>query len=290
MQALVHGTVSSLTMLTPSLRLSRVTIPPTLNKITRRGISSKVPTHLVFGANTDVGKTVITAGLVQSSAVASSSTSSAVHYIKPLQCGGSDQSFVESHLINVAKTPAASKVTTHTLFSWETPASPHVASRIEGLPVSDRQVLKALESCLDEINNTTKGTSDGSNTDSIWIETAGGVLSPSAASPDNKDSHHACGIVASDDESLSWGWATQADLYRPLQSNIPVVLVGDGRLGGISATLSSLESLILRGYEISGLIILETEDFKDNAPAIREYANRCVSFDLDLRAVVYNRP
>ncbi len=37
----------------------------------------------------------------------------------------------------------------------------------------------------------------------------------------------------------------QVDLYRPLR--LPAILVGDGRLGGISSTLSSLDSLQLRG-------------------------------------------
>ena len=37
----------------------------------------------------------------------------------------------------------------------------------------------------------------------------------------------------------------QADIYRPLR--LPVLLVGDSRLGGITATLSAYESLALRG-------------------------------------------
>lgn len=40
----------------------------------------------------------------------------------------------------------------------------------------------------------------------------------------------------------------QADIYRPLR--LPVVLVGDGRLGGISATIAAYEALISRGYEV----------------------------------------
>jgi dethiobiotin synthetase len=38
----------------------------------------------------------------------------------------------------------------------------------------------------------------------------------------------------------------QSELYRPFR--LPVVLVGDPKLGGISATLSALESLLIRGY------------------------------------------
>lgn len=204
-------------------------------------LASNSQTHFIFGANTDVGKTVISAGLVRASG-------GTAHYIKPLQCGGSDQSFVKKHAPNVSSTT--------TLFEWESFASPHVASRKERKPISDQQVLSALTDALADLPSPSK----------IWIETAGGVLSPSCASPDNRTARHA------HDDELSWGWVTQGDLYQPLQGVGPVVLVGDGRLGGISATLSSLESLLIRGYEVSGIVLLETG--YANQRAIQEYATR----------------
>jgi dethiobiotin synthetase/adenosylmethionine--8-amino-7-oxononanoate aminotransferase len=188
-----------------------------------------------------VGKTVITAGLIRASG-------GTAHYIKPLQCGGSDEGFIKNYAPSVASTI--------TLFEWESPASPHVASRKEGKPISDQQVLSALENCLANIPSPSKK----------WIETAGGVLSPSSASPDNRLARHA------HDDELSWGWVTQADLYQPLLGVGSVVLVGDGRLGGISATLSSLESLLVRGYDVSGIVLLETG--YANQRAIQEYASR----------------
>lgn len=165
-------------------------------------------THIIFGANTDVGKTVITAGLIRASGTET-------NYVKPLQCGGSDQSdqkFIERHATNVSSTT--------TLFKWETPASPHYASRIENKPVSDQQVLTAVNDCLGNLRGNFH-----------WIETAGGVLSPSSASPDNCQTHHAKG------KDSSWGWVTQADLYRPFIGMSSVVLIGDGRLGGIRYVL-----------------------------------------------------
>ena len=50
------------------------------------------------------------------------------------------------------------------------------------------------------------------------------------------------------------------------------MLVGDGRLGGISATLSAMESLLIRGYDIAGMVVPETG--YDNASALRDYASR----------------
>lgn len=55
--------------------------------------------------------------------------------------------------------------------------------------------------------------------------------------------------------------ASQADAYRPLR--LPVVLVGDSRLGGISSTISSYESLLLRGYDINSILIFEDDYYRN---------------------------
>lgn len=221
--------------------------------------------HLIFGANTDVGKTVISAGLVRASLADRGENSTSVHYIKPLQCGGSDQAFVESHQSLAANN---GRLRCQTLFSWDTPASPHLAARKENAPKSDIEVLTSLRTAIEDICSQQSSSSSSSPTSTStisWIETAGGVLSPSSSSPDNSSSRHASGAD-------KWGWLTQGDLYQPLMRMAPVVLCGDGKLGGISATLSSLESLIVRGYNVVGIVMLETG--YDNVSAIREYAAR----------------
>ena len=202
--------------------------------------------HLIFGANTDVGKTVITAGLVRASR-----GFNGAHYIKPLQCGGSDQNFVKKHAPNET-------VSATTLFEWESPMSPHAASRKENLPVSDEQVLTALDRCLHNLRADHPPLP-------CWIETAGGVLSPSSSSPMNRQSWHAT-------NNVGWGWVTQGDLYSRFKKDMDVVMIGDGRLGGISATLSTLEALLSRGYNVTGLVLIEAGYSNQNA--IREYASR----------------
>lgn len=216
-------------------------------------VSKNVRTHFIFGANTDVGKTVLSAGLCRTTP-----SDHDVYYVKPLQCGGSDERFVQKH---------APRTIAKTLYNWQTFSSPHTASRKEQLPVSDTQVQSTLNQHLAEVHAqvTTTPSSSSSKPTSIWIETAGGVLSPSSASPENTGPQHASS------PSESWGWSTQADLYRPL-STFPVVMIGDGRLGGISATLSSLESLLIRGYNVAGILLLETGF--ENHLAIREYISR----------------
>jgi bifunctional dethiobiotin synthetase / adenosylmethionine---8-amino-7-oxononanoate aminotransferase len=246
-----------------TLRLSRL---PQTKKLCCRGfshqsstsllLSKKSKTHIVFGANTDVGKTVVSTALVQANVL----KNHAVNYVKPLQCGGSDEGFLKKYV--------SSGFNSQTLFNWEMPASPHLASRLENKPLSDDQVLRSLQDYLS--HNISK-----SDSCSTFIETAGGVLSPSAASPLNTRPRHAKGKGS---VNLAWGWSTQADLYKPL--HLPAILVGDGRLGGISATISALESLITRGYEVHGIILIDDNDVSkhnSNVQALKEYTSRCMA-------------
>ena len=225
--------------------------------------------HLLFGANTDVGKSVISAGLVHAAAsslsVATSPTLrlSSVNYIKPLQCGGSDEAFILDQRRDTGYEQL--HIACQTLYSWDTPASPHLASRLEDLPVSNDEVLASLRSAISRID-----VDNGDDNVVTIIETAGGALSPSSSSPLNENS-----------DTLGdgrWGWTTQADLYSSL--DIPVVFVGDGKLGGIGVTLASLEALWSRGYRVDAVVFVESGDTgggvdiqfgRSNADALLEY-------------------
>jgi hypothetical protein len=65
--------------------------------------------------------------------------------------------------------------------------------------------------------------------------------------------------------------SSRETLDRPFR--LPTILVGDGRLGGISSTLSAYETLLLRGYDVSAVIL---ED-------------RCLSNDKFLLSYLRNR-
>ena len=67
------------------------------------------------------------------------------------------------------------------------------------------------------------------------LETAGGVLSPGPS-----------GTV-------------QADVYRPLR--LPVILVGDSKLGGIGTTISAFESLRIRGYDVDSVVLFDDQQW-----------------------------
>ena len=197
-----------------------------------------------------------------------------IQYIKPMQCGGSDERFVK-HVVQLDQNTTTTTsllypYQANTLVAWETPASPHTSSRIEGLPCSDEQILDVLRKQLD------KTVASGATSTIVWCETAGGVLSPGPSSPDNDKPWHARQASAPSSSPGAWGWQPQADLYRRFASTGTVVLVGDARLGGISATLSSLESLISRGYRVPAIVVINPVADKDvhaNAKALREYTS-----------------
>lgn len=54
---------------------------------------------------------------------------------------------------------------------------------------------------------------------------------------------------------------TQLESYRPLF--LPTVLVGDSKLGGISSTISSYESLLLRGYIVDAIFLFRDDYYRN---------------------------
>ena len=77
------------------------------------------------------------------------------------------------------------------------------------------------------------------------IETAGGVLSPGPSG------------------------TPQADVYRPMR--LPVLLVGDHRLGGIASTISAAESLLIRGYDIDAVVCFDDQKGLENSTYLKSY-------------------
>lgn len=110
-----------------------------------------------------------------------------------------------------------------TLCAWEGALSPHLAVEREGGFVGDSELLGMLEKRF-----TKELERPGMDTFCV-VETAGGVASPGPSG------------------------TLQCDLYRPLR--LPGILVGDGRLGGISGTISAYESLKIRGYDVAAVVI-----------------------------------
>ncbi|CAI5735705.1 unnamed protein product [Hyaloperonospora brassicae] len=227
--------------------------------------SLHTPVFQVFGSNTDIGKTVVSAGICRSATTAAAANGSRsggpVAYIKPLQTGvdttGSvavvgegDASFVERYARDdYSSTTKRRQCPVHcsTLFSWRTPVSPHLAAHLEGHSISDEELLELLANKLQvlqpQLTEEEEEEEDNNKAGEglVLVETAGGVCSPTAS------------------------MRPQADVYRALR--LPVVLVGDGKLGGISTSMSALESLLIRGYDVAAICLIE-QDKLDNAAAL----------------------
>lgn len=80
--------------------------------------------HQVFGANTDVGKTIVTTALVRASAL----KNNAVFYLKPISTGPLHDAD-DKHIKRFAG-PNQSLVETQCLFRYDEPVSPHLAVKM----------------------------------------------------------------------------------------------------------------------------------------------------------------
>lgn len=99
----------------------------------------------------------------------------------------------------------------------------------------------------------------------MYVETAGGkvlFVSHGRGSPTDPQmciiaqTHNYLGV-----HSPTLSGTTQVDSYRPL--HLPTILIGDSRLGGISATISAYESLTLRGYDIDAVLLFRDEYYRN---------------------------
>lgn len=174
----------------------------------------------IWGANTGVGKTVLSAALLHTAEQPSL-------YLKPVQSGyptDDDSRTVQS------LAPQARAVTLHT---YAPPVSPDLAASLENVPgVSDAVLQEQTTQGLGQFVGTL-GIMQTAGRALAIVETAGGVLSPAPSG------------------------SLQADVYRPLR--LPAVLLGDATLGGVSTTLAAYEALRIRGYDIPAIVFFEQE-------------------------------
>ncbi|KAJ2994835.1 hypothetical protein HDV02_001294 [Globomyces sp. JEL0801] len=163
-------------------------------------------------------------------------------YIKPVQTGypiDSDARFIQSNVSNA-------KV--ESIFNYKDPCSPHIA--VGNTIVSDDMLIHQLNTRLNELipNDSFSIT---------FIETAGGF--------------DACV------NSPVMSGNLQSDVYRIFR--FPSILVGDSNLGGISTTLSSYESLKMKGYDIPMILMFDNPKWS-NQKVIQKYIDQDVKIHL----------
>lgn len=185
------------------------------------------PTHFgIIGANTDVGKTLVSAGLL---AAFARDFDVKVQYVKPWQTG-TPASYDAAFIANNLQSNWGITVAIHTITAYNEPVSPHLAARRDGgVKHSDIAVLDSLKQKIAKCDK-----------DEILIfEGAGGVASPT---PEG---------------------ALQCDVLRLLRC--PFVLVGDFKLGGITATVAAFELLQSRGFNVGAVVFLADQEGEENA-------------------------
>jgi dethiobiotin synthetase/adenosylmethionine--8-amino-7-oxononanoate aminotransferase len=200
---------------------------------------------MIFGSSTDVGKTITSAGICR----AALSRARKVCYIKPVQTGELDEYFVGLY----TNPQGIHDMFLRTLHHWSTSTSPHLASRVDPQngPVSDVNLLLGLNREMRAFSNSDAAQVNSKPLFTV-VETAGGTLSPGPS------------------KNL------QADIYRSLR--LPVILVGDAKLGGITTTLSAYESLRLRGYTVHAIVMIQHSGTQyGNLEMIRDHLERSLS-------------
>ncbi|KAF5003636.1 hypothetical protein FDECE_9842 [Fusarium decemcellulare] len=146
-------------------------------------LSRSLRVHQVFGANTDVGKTIFTTVLCNAAAKRNEKT----WFLKPVSTGPANEA--DSWCSHIQK---YAPLTAHeTLFQYDIPCSPHTAAKVSGKPIpSDEAVLAKIHEHVSQ-----RVTEAGW----MFLETAGGVHSPGPSG------------------------TPQADLYAPLRSPVILV-------------------------------------------------------------------
>ncbi|KUJ19147.1 PLP-dependent transferase [Mollisia scopiformis] len=177
--------------------------------------------YQIYGANTNVGKTIMSTILLK--AHARKFPSENTWYLKPVSTGPLDEAD-DRHISHFAP-----GVQTKCFYQFDEAVSPHIAAR-SSEPLSDTSVQEQVLSHLSSCANSGSGL--------LFLETAGGVHSPTPSG------------------------SSQADLFRPLR--LPVCLVADHHLGGISATISAFESLHIRGYDLETVCQFEDQKYQNH--------------------------
>ncbi|ORY37644.1 P-loop containing nucleoside triphosphate hydrolase protein [Rhizoclosmatium globosum] len=195
---------------------------------------TRITSVAAFAANTDLGKTLFSAALCRGAALAFGAKN--VAYVKPVQTGFPTDSDSRYWFV----------LCCIDWRYWCGLMSPHLAAIEEKRPISDDAFKKAIQEAVQNGIKQMDQTKGGF----ILVETAGGVHSPTASG------------------------TLQSDVYKSLSPQpIPsTILIGDSRLGGISTTLCSHESLRARGFSVPLVLLFENKRYL-NHEVIRNYVD-----------------
>lgn len=209
-------------------------------------------THGIFitGTDTDIGKTIVTAGLLRMLRARGINACT----MKPVQTGArrDGETLVaidlEFHHRAANMTVEPDELRLMAPFLYEPACSPHLAGRL----ANHYPDLDVIRSCYGQLS---------ARYDVVLVEGAGGVCAPVNES------------------------STMLDLMKVL--NLPVVLVARRGLGTINHSLLSIDAIERAGLSLLGIVFNETEDMQrdfirqDNPRAVAQFATVGILGDVD---------
>ena len=241
---------------------------------------------MIFGSSTDVGKTIISAGLC----LAALRSQRKVCYIKPIQTGELDEYFIQFY----TNPKGINDIFVRTIQHWRAEMAPPLAIQYDPLnetqAMSDDELIYSVQSEIkafvdseSEITGATGGSESsagsGHSSGSANTHNTPGSTSPNEGKTVTKKKKDLFTVVETVGGVLSPGPhnTSQADMYRALR--LPVLLVGDSRYGGISSTLCAYESLRMRGYNVLSVALIDRAEpgAPDNAMLIQNHINQTVN-------------
>ncbi|MDP7638366.1 MAG: dethiobiotin synthase [Candidatus Hydrogenedentes bacterium] len=213
----------------------------------------------ITGTDTDIGKTIVTAGLLRVLRKQGVNACS----MKPIQTGalpgpgGLDAIDLTFHHKAAEMKVARKEYDVMAPCCYEPECSPHLAGRMAG----EYPDMEKIVSCYRQLVE---------RYDLALVEGAGGVYCPI-------------------DESQ-----TMLDLMARLK--LPVVLTARRGLGTINHSLLSINAIRNRGLELLGVVFNESEDIerdyirKDNVGAVEKFGDVAILGDIDYLATLESDP
>lgn len=204
----------------------------------------------IAGAHTDVGKTYAACAILREARAAGRS----VQALKPVVSGFDPADWAESdpgRILNALGRPlTVAELDAVSPLRFVAALSPPMAARLEGV---DLRVEALDRFCREGLA--------ASKADLTLVEGVGGVMSP----------------IAED--------ATGLDLMIAL--GLPSVLVGGSYLGGVSHTLTAIETLRARGLAIEAVVV--SQDGSPDAPDFDQTVESVARFAGGLRVIAARR-
>lgn len=204
----------------------------------------------IAGAHTDVGKTYAACAILRAARKAGRSVAA----LKPVVSGFDAGDWTESDpgrlLAALGRPQTMAELDAISPLRFTAALSPPMAARLEDVHL---RLAKLEDFCRQRLATSTA--------DLVLVEGVGGVMSP----------------IAED--------ATGLDLMISL--GLPSVLVGGSYLGGISHTLTAIETLRARGLAIEAVVI--SQDGDPNAPDFDQTVESVAAFAPGLRVLPARR-